>query len=316
MKKIKQIFIKHKIMYKDLLGDESMKKLNKIEDKMELLEKIYDHIRIIDFANNEILELKEGELVHTDTQCHECLSKEECEECILRRTWQEEETIIEMEYEGEKMFMITAVPIYIKEKKVVVELMKETTNELYLKDRKSGTRMKLFSKIDLMNKLAVMDELTNLYNRRFIYEQLPKNLLEASSNKEHLSIIFTDLDYFKDINDKYGHIAGDEVLRRFAKILQTNIRKDRDWVARFGGEEFIITLPNTNLEEARFIAEKIRKSVMEEEIIIDNQKIQITASFGVYTVCDGNKCTTANSLIKMVDEKLYKAKIRGRNTVV
>lgn len=294
-----------------------MKEFDMIKDKTELLEKIYDHIRIIDPVNKEILELKEGELVNTYTHCYECWSDHEaCSKCITERACSEGETIIEIEYDGDKIFMITAVPISIKGKKVVVELIKEATNELYLKDRKSGTRMKLYSKIDLMNKLAIKDELTNLYNKRFIYEQLPKDLLDATSNSEPISIIFTDIDYFKDINDKYGHIAGDEILRGFAKILETSIRKDKDWVARFGGEEFIITLTNTKIDEARAIAERIRKKVMVKDFLIDNHLIHITASFGVYTVCDGSECMTPNGIIELVDEKLYTAKEKGRNTVV
>jgi len=310
-------FILHKnAFYNDILGDDLMKELDIIKDEIGLLEKIYDHIRIIDSENKKIVELRDGELINTDISCYEGWSNEECEKCILAKACQKGETVIEMEHDDNRIFMITAVPILIKGKKIVVELIKEATNEIYLKDRKSGTRMKLFSKIDLMNKLAIKDELTNLYNRRFIYERLPEDLLKAKGSKEPLSIIFTDIDYFKDINDKYGHIAGDEVLRRFAKILEDNIRKDKDWVARFGGEEFIITLVNTNMEEAHAIAERIRKSVMEKDFEIDNNKIHITASFGVYTVCDGNKCMTPNGIIKLVDEKLYKAKVRGRNTVV
>lgn len=294
-----------------------MKKFDNIQNKMELLEEIYNEIRIVDPLSKDILELRNGQLINTHTHCFECWdSQKGCNDCITERAIREGDTIIEMEHNGDKIFMITAVPVSIKGKKVVVEMIKEATDELYLKDRQSGTRMKLFSKIDLMNKLAVKDELTNLYNRRYIYQQLPQDLLNAKSSKEHLSIIFTDLDHFKDINDTYGHIVGDAVLRNFAKVLESNIRREKDWVARFGGEEFIIVLTNTNKEEAHFIAERIRKSVMEKEFKIDDINIHITASFGVYTVCDDNTCMTPNSVIEMVDEKLYKAKTSGRNTVV
>lgn len=86
-------------------------------------------------------------------------------------------------------------------------------------------------------------------------------------------------------------------------------------MARYGGEEFIVVLPDTDLELARSIAERIRKKVMDRVLVIDNNKIRITASFGVYTVCDGDKCMTTDGIIEMVDKKLYKAKISGRNTV-
>ncbi|NLP27632.1 MAG: GGDEF domain-containing protein [Clostridia bacterium] len=293
-----------------------MKEFDVIKDKMDIFQLIYDHILIVEPKRKVIVELIDGQIISTDMSCYNCWSdKDPCENCIAMRALQQEETIIEMEYDENKIFLITAVPISIKGQRVVIELIKEVTDELYLKDRKSGTRMKLFSKIDLMNKLATRDELTNLFNRRYIFQQLPKDLLKSSTAKEPLSIILTDLDFFKDINDKYGHIAGDQVLKSFAKELEANIRKDRDWVARYGGEEFIVVLPDTDLELARSIAERIRKKVMDRVLVIDNNKIRITASFGVYTVCDGDKCMTTDGIIEMVDKKLYKAKISGRNTV-
>jgi len=121
-----------------------------------------------------------------------------------------------------------------------------------------------------------------------------------------------DLDYFKKINDTFGHLAGDEALKHFVKIIKRNLRKS-DYVFRIGGEEFLILLPNTELKDAVEIVERIRKNLEENLLHYDGKEIKLTASFGLVEV-DKNKYI--NEIIKEADEKLYKAKELGRNKVV
>ena len=148
-----------------------------------------------------------------------------------------------------------------------------------------------------------IDQLTNIYNRKYL-----NKIIEKYINKK-MCIILTDIDFFKKVNDTYGHPKGDEILNSFAEILKKYLRKD-DVIIRMGGEEFLIILKNNSTEELKTIAEKLRKIVEEENF----NGIKITASFGV---CCGkiNDMKDFDKLYKKVDLALYEAKENGRNQV-
>ncbi|MEM5508901.1 tetratricopeptide repeat-containing diguanylate cyclase [Pseudoalteromonas sp. AS71] len=156
--------------------------------------------------------------------------------------------------------------------------------------------------------LAARDPLTNCYNRRILFEVMNRDFLNLPQIEEYC-ILMVDIDHFKSVNDTYGHSIGDTVLCGVAELLQANIRKS-DRVARFGGEEFCIILPNTTQEQAIRIAEAIRIKV--EEAIFD--EIPVTCSFGVTSI--KFKARTPSELIEQADLALYEAKSLGRNQVV
>jgi diguanylate cyclase (GGDEF)-like protein len=158
---------------------------------------------------------------------------------------------------------------------------------------------------------AQIDELTKLYNRRYFIEASLIEIERARRNNRYYSIIILDIDHFKLINDTFGHQGGDIVLQNFAEILNESIRKS-DILGRIGGEEFAIFLPETNQEEAFKIAERIRVKVENTKINLNNKKVSITASLGVYT----SNVLELDELIKFADENLYKAKNSGRNKTV
>lgn len=156
------------------------------------------------------------------------------------------------------------------------------------------------------------DFLTGLLNRRALNEIFKKHLEISELTGQPISLIITDLDHFKKINDTYGHLAGDAALQHFASIMKNNLRKS-DYVFRVGGEEFLVLLPNTSLEEAAKIAENLRQKLEETPLIYENQRINLTASFGV---AEFKNHSHLNELIREADEKLYVAKKKGRNRVV
>ncbi len=307
---------KESIYADNVLGHDFTNEFNSTLQNIQLFKKMYDSMRIIDPVKKEVLEIKENQLLRKEYECYTTLGRKAiCENCISMRAYNEDDTIIKMEYNENKIYNVTAVPIFIKDKKLIVEFIKDTTNSLYLQSEKICKETKFISAIEHMNSMVIKDDLTNLYNRKFIDERLPTELMQASLKNEPLSIIIADLDFFKSINDKYGHIVGDQILKEFAKELKKFIRKEIDWVARYGGEEFLICLPNTDIKAAKLIAEKIRNNIMSKEFVIDNKEINLTSSFGVHTVCDGKECLTVDGIIKIADQKLYKAKEEGRNRV-
>jgi len=172
--------------------------------------------------------------------------------------------------------------------------------------------------ITLQEKLASKantDELTEIPNRRHFFDILKREVLGAKINAKPLSVMMMDLDHFKSINDTYGHVAGDMVLRQMGKILKENIYP-LDVAARYGGEEFIILMPNTTSERAMQAAERLRKVIDQWQWEIGgNKTISITVSAGVIST-DSNNLVNCEDLVEKADEALYTAKQNGRNCVI
>jgi diguanylate cyclase (GGDEF)-like protein len=163
-----------------------------------------------------------------------------------------------------------------------------------------------------IEKKAIYDGLTNCYNKRETEEFIKKFLFNYLRYKnDFFTVMILDLDYFKKINDTYGHLAGDYVLKEVAKIIKSLIRKS-DICGRFGGEEFVILLPNTKLSGAMKLAERIRKAIEEYDFDFNGKKINVTVSIGITSVGIND---SYESLIDRADEALYEAKQKGRNRV-
>ncbi|NQY89586.1 MAG: GGDEF domain-containing protein [Colwellia sp.] len=163
-----------------------------------------------------------------------------------------------------------------------------------------------------LSELASNDTLTGLPNRRSFHNQLEYFLSLKARNQQQLSLAFVDVDDFKMINDTQGHDVGDKILINIATTLKSSIR-DSDFIARWGGEEFIILLNDTQLKDAQLIAEELRQKVENNTYLLEHAKKKVTVSIGVTQVLDQDD---ADSLFKRVDNSLYQAKITGKNCVV
>ncbi len=163
-------------------------------------------------------------------------------------------------------------------------------------------------------KMAILDPVTNIHNKRFFISRLKEEFSLSKRNKTNLSILMIDIDFFKKVNDTYGHLAGDMILNQLAKIFKTMLRSE-DILARYGGEEFIIALRSTNREGALILAERIRKKVEETQLVFEDQKISITISIGVASLDEGCDHKDIDAIIKDADTKLYTSKENGRNKV-
>ena len=167
--------------------------------------------------------------------------------------------------------------------------------------------------LDEIRALTITDSLTGCYNRRYLDERLREEVARSHRSGDPLSVIITDVDHFKRINDTFGHAAGDHVLREMAKILQQEMRAAIDWVARLGGEEFVILFPDTPLGAASIIAERLRVAVSETIFLHERKELRVTASFGVATLAAADG---AGSFLARADAALYRAKAAQRNLVV
>ncbi len=160
---------------------------------------------------------------------------------------------------------------------------------------------------------AIKDPLTKLYNRYFFEEEVKNELEKARRYEYPVSVILFDIDEFKKVNDTYGHLVGDEVLKKFAEILRTNTRST-DIAVRYGGEEFILLLPYTSLDEAKKVAERIRKIFKSEVFKTDRGNFSLTVSAGV-VCCENGQCSL-RELLENVDRAMYEAKRQGKDRVV
>jgi len=161
--------------------------------------------------------------------------------------------------------------------------------------------------------LASIDTLTGVMNRRKFNELAEHELMRVKRYKHGLSLMMLDIDHFKKVNDTYGHANGDRVLQEFCKVCNTNVR-NTDVFARIGGEEFVILMPETKLQQAHSLAERICTAVENHTVIINETEIKFTVSIGV-TAWDEN-IGVMSSLLENADKALYKAKVDGRNRVV
>lgn len=170
--------------------------------------------------------------------------------------------------------------------------------------------------------LSITDTLTGCYNRTYMDEHLPKELQRTFRYGHTISVVMADIDHFKEVNDVYGHQAGDHVLKAFVETIGQSVRSGVDWIARYGGEEFLLVLPETTVDSARILAERLRTTVADRIISYSGKRIRITASFGVASYHTGEGAVQAppelnhETMIRIADECLYQAKNEGRNRVV
>ncbi|WP_339216396.1 diguanylate cyclase [Solibacillus sp. FSL W8-0372] len=159
----------------------------------------------------------------------------------------------------------------------------------------------------------VTDELTQVFNRKYMNYQLSMLTEQYEKDRKGFSVAIADIDYFKKVNDTYGHIKGDEVLRGFAKTVMA-AKRNEDIFCRYGGEEFVLIMPNTTKEAAYRVVERMRKLVSEQHYIGNENVFEITASFGITEIDETNK--HPKMLLEQADRALYKAKVSGRNQSV
>jgi len=165
---------------------------------------------------------------------------------------------------------------------------------------------------DELHNLAHLDGLTGCYNRKYIIDYLETEVKRCQKLEVPFSLLMFDLDFFKKVNDTYGHLAGDYVLKETVRLLKEKILRASDVLGRYGGEEFVIVLSEAPHRTAADIAERIRKGIERHSFMFDGNKMEITISVGVASMKSGD---TSLTLLEEADKALYKAKESGRNKV-
>jgi diguanylate cyclase (GGDEF)-like protein/PAS domain S-box-containing protein len=266
----------------------------------------------------ELLKLKNKKDV-IGKKCYKVLSSPICQtkDCPMKRIRtgsRRVELDIELEMaEGSvNPFWLTVTPLFGLTYEIIgaVEHFKEIT------ERKSHEKA-LEDANKKLETLAVTDSLTQLANRRIFDETIQKEWLRMRRDRQPLSVILGDIDFFKSYNDHYGHQEGDACLKAVADCIKNNVHRTADMVARYGGEEFVILLPNTPSDGAFHIAEKVRTSVsaMKREHVGSEVKGFVTISLGIATIIPPKSGGSPAVLVTAADDALYASKEAGRNCV-
>jgi diguanylate cyclase (GGDEF)-like protein len=163
-----------------------------------------------------------------------------------------------------------------------------------------------------VQKLSFMDDLTTLYNQKYMSMVLENEIHRCQRDKSKFSVLFMDIDYFKSVNDTRGHLVGSRLLIELGHILKNNLRRS-DYAFRYGGDEFVVVLPGTDSIGAQVAAERLRQMVEKTEFLVEGENIRLTLSIGLATYPDHAK--THKDIIKMADEAMYCGKNKSRNIV-
>ena len=287
-----------------------------IIEKFSIFEKMYDEIRFVDPTMKKVIDYKSANTsLAYGSNCYDFWQKDQvCDNCISMRAYSANQTFVKVEYAGGEIYMATAVPVQLSTRRAVIELLKNVTHSLILGDSNKDTKSEMYAMIDNISNLALKDSQTGALNRRYIDEKLPIDIINAALLGKNISVIMVDIDLFKAVNDTYGHLIGDCVLKGVAETLNKRTRRETDWVARYGGEEFLICLPSASIERAVEIAQHLRQAIEETAITCGEHNINVTASFGVCSFKPAPGIS-GESLIDCADKQMYLAKQRGRNRV-
>ncbi len=209
------------------------------------------------------------------------------------------------------------VSIYtdITDRKLAERALEERTRELEaINQALAASNEELVEARLTMERMAMHDQLTGLANRHRFLQAFAIETERRNRTGQPLSLLLIDIDHFKMVNDRFGHLAGDACLKTIAAILETNLRT-ADLIGRFGGEEFVVLLPDTDANGAKAAAENLRQRVRAAELDLDGQKLTVTISIGIAALPPGPP-GDFESLIRRADGAVYRAKDQGRDTVV
>ncbi|MBR1976708.1 GGDEF domain-containing protein [bacterium] len=220
-------------------------------------------------------------------------------------------------FETSLLCVVDEIPANMTIRAEAYDFIKRPVNETELE-----VRVKAMSKIiryrNIAKKISMTDELTGLYNRKYLHHRLESEISRARRYGGSVSCILFDIDYFKTVNDMYGYDWGDVLLKKIAQMLEGLIRKE-DVLTRYGDEEFMLLLPNTDEKNAFIFAERFRKDIEKMEFIPANEEeahpVTISGGISAYPYLD-NMEEDANSIIRYAEHALYNAKQKGKNQIV
>ncbi len=285
--------------------------IERLENNLNFFQKMYDAIRLVDPVKKVIIEYQRCERKEAKDICYAYWKNGRiCDNCISVRAYLNDKCFMKLEQSDAAIMLVTAIPIENTDEPTVLELLRNASDTMLLGHGEYTEGRVMHPSWAEFNDVVIKDDLTGLYNRRFINERLPADILRSTLKGEPLSVIFADVDNMKQINDAYGHSAGDLVLIETAGILKECVRSKDDWVARFGGDEFLICLNSTDESSAKNVMERIYTKFAGMKATFHDADITASISLGVHTMQDD--LHTANEIIELADKEMYEIKQQKR----
>ncbi|MBU3208076.1 GGDEF domain-containing protein [Clostridium algidicarnis] len=290
--------------------------MNSLEDiikNVKLLENLYDDLRIVDPIKKKVVYHKGINNVPFNENCYDFWRKKShCENCISSRALVEKDNCVKIEYTGNKVLLIMSTKILYSDNRYILETFKDITNIGVIADIENKSEEYILSYIKDMNNKIIRDDLTGIYNRRYINDKLPVDILSVKLSKIPCTVVMIDIDDFKIINDENGHIIGDNVLKDFSQFISNEVNSVNGWIGRYGGEEFFISLPNMDKEHSLTFIEEIRLGI--ENLCFNYEKrcLKVTISGGIYEIKGSEEI---DEVFRNADNRLYNAKHKGKNRI-
>lgn len=272
---------------------------------------LFDFYRVVDNRTHEVLEYPDGatDPIPTGTTCHHIWGdKGPCPNCTSRSCVAHRKTIVKIMHLDGTVFLIYSTPITINDRPYALELIKDVTDSFVVPSVENNDNVEITYMIERFNDLAVHDSFTGLYNKNYIQNQL-QEILDACAKEGQApkaDFVMLDLDLFKEVNDKYGHNAGDDILLYFSVLLnQTAQEFEGGWAARYGGDEFVMCAPEGIDEEGKALIKKMVDVFSNHTFETIEGSPKVSASYGIAHMLPDD---TPRSLIDRADEEMYRMK--------
>lgn len=273
------------------------KDLKKYADNL----KIFDFYRLIDISKFKVYDYHDKKLIDTDINCYDIWEKETpCKNCSSRNACKNNSEIIKLEYLNGKIYLINSEPITINGKIMVMEFIKDITNNLLVSDKSCNNNLDISDLIEQMNELVLYDSLTGLYNRRSFDQEINKYIVEYDKKINSLFLAVFDIDFLKDINDTYGHVIGDNAIKYISEAMKEIFNSERIKSFRIGGDEFYTIFIDFKDKEVNNYLEKLNKYI---ENIDTEYKLSVSVGYSEY-----HSEMSINKLIEIADKNMYKMK--------
>ncbi|WP_313130655.1 GGDEF domain-containing protein [Anaerocolumna sp.] len=285
----------------------NLKDLEAILQGKSSLNQIFDNNRIVYVDNHTICKYIDGKITPTKEKCYGIWEQDEiCTNCTSHQAFIEQKQIIKLQYFKNNILLVISVPICINEAPYVLELIKDITESMVFQDSIHHENCELRNLINRLNIISEKDPFTDLFNKKYIDKQIKEDIRNAKKNNENYVLALIDIDKFKNVNDTYGHIYGDMVIKDIVNIIHKHIDGRDCWAARYGGDEFLLVFRNRTYEDVQRCCKLITNEINYKSYSRDSKKFHITVSIGIYQF--NPQRDTYETLIDNVDAKMYNDK--------
>lgn len=291
--------------------------LRDVTERLSIFPDIYTYIRVIDPDTMEAYMVFEKtiELGHTCANCFDFWKAgKRCSTCVSMKAIATGKTSVKIEMRDGKCFLVHGFSTTWKGKVYVIEMIKDMSDQELLLTEELGHTSDLPAYLSDLNSKIYEDRLTGIFNRRYIDDRLPEDIKRLTDMERTHALFITDIDRFKFINDTYGHLAGDAILKQLAALYREQISAYDGWVARYGGDEYMIFLTNLSREQVLQIGEDFRRTIENFCFKFEQMEFYITCSYGI--CFNGIGEWGFFDLMDKADKSLYEAKKNGKNQVI